>query len=247
MLGILYSIASYGLFLASFTYFALFSNGILVPKTVDSGVSTSLAASVAVNLSLVFIFGLQHSVMARTGFKRALTRLIPPALERATYVLASSLALVLVMWQWQPIPSAIWHVENPPAAATLWFLNALGWLGAPASSFFIDHFDLFGIKQALEAFRRTTFDRKGFVTPLLYKYFRHPMMTALMVSLWVTPHMTAGHALLSLGMTAYVLIGVHFEERALAIEFGAEYQRYQATTPKFLPGLTRRQPIKPAT
>jgi protein-S-isoprenylcysteine O-methyltransferase Ste14 len=247
MLGFFYSIASYGLFLATFTYFAVFSDGVIVPKTVDSGPPSGLAVATTLNLALILLFGLQHSIMARARFKVAITRVIPPALERATYVLASSLALLLLMWQWRPLPFVFWHVGNAPAAATLWSLNAIGWLGVPLSSFFIDHFDLFGVKQALHAFRRTTFDRKGFVTPMLYKYLRHPMMTSLMVGLWVTPHMTMGHALLSLGMTVYVFIGVHFEERALGIEFGAEYQRYQAATPKFLPVGDSRQSIKPAT
>jgi methanethiol S-methyltransferase len=247
MLGLLYSIISYGLFLASFTYFAVFSDGLIVPKTVDSGAPTGAAFATTVDLALILLFGLQHSIMARPSFKRALTRVIPPALERATYVLASSLALTLLMWQWQPLPSVLWRVDHSFAVAALWFLNALGWLGVPVSSFFIDHFDLFGVKQALHAFRRNSFDRKGFVTPLLYKYCRHPMMMSLMVGLWITPHMTTGHALLSLGMTVYVFIGVHFEERALAREFGAEYQRYQATTPMFLPIGVSRLPIKPAT
>jgi protein-S-isoprenylcysteine O-methyltransferase Ste14 len=235
MLGLLYSIASYGLFLGVFTYFAVFSDGVIVPKTVDSGTPTSIAVAAIIDLTLILLFGLQHSIMARTSFKRVLTRVIPPALERSTYVLASSLVLALVMWQWRPLPSVLWHVDNFAAATTLWCINAVGWLGVPACSFLIDHFDLFGIKQALHGFRRTTFTKKGFVTPLFYKYLRHPMMTFLMIGLWVTPHMTTGHILLSAGMTIYVLIGVHFEERSLAKELGAEYERYQATTSKFLP------------
>jgi protein-S-isoprenylcysteine O-methyltransferase Ste14 len=235
MLGLLYSITSYGLFLGVFTYFAVFSDGIIVPKTVDSGNSTSIAIATIINLSLILLFGLQHSIMARASFKRALTRVIPPALERATFVLASSLVLSLVMWQWRPLASVLWNVDNTAAATTIWSINAVGWLGVPACSFLIDHFDLFGIKQALHAYRRTTFDKKGFVAPLFYKHLRHPMMTSLMVGLWVTPHMTIGHVLLSAGMTVYILIGVHFEERSLAKELGAEYERYQATTPKFLP------------
>jgi methanethiol S-methyltransferase len=235
MLGLLYSIASYALFLGAFTYFAVFSDGVIVPRTVDSGTPSSVAVAMTINLVLILLFGLQHSIMARASFKRGLTRVIPPALERATFVLASSLVLALVMWQWRPLPSVLWHVNNPTAAAALWAINAVGWLGVPFCSFLIDHFDLFGIKQALQAFRRTTFDKKGFVTPLFYKYVRHPMMTSLMIGLWVTPHMTTGHLLLSSGMTLYVLIGVHFEERSLAKELGAEYERYQATTSKFLP------------
>jgi protein-S-isoprenylcysteine O-methyltransferase Ste14 len=235
MLGLLYSIASYGLFLGSFTYFAVFSDGVIVPKTVDSGTPTGIAVAVAINLALILAFGLQHSIMARAGFKRAFTRMIPPALERATYVLASSLVLILVMWQWRPMETVLWRVDNSAAVVVLWSINAIGWLGVPACSFLIDHFDLFGIKQALRAFRRTTVGKTGFVTPLFYKYLRHPMMTSLMVGLWITPHMTAGHALLAAGMTLYIVIGVRFEERSLAKELGTEYERYQATTPKFLP------------
>jgi methanethiol S-methyltransferase len=235
MFGLFYSVASYALFLATFTYFAFFSDGVIVPRTVDSGAPATIAAAVIINLTLILAFGLQHSIMARAHFKHAVTRLIPAALERATFVLASSLVLILVMWQWRPLPAVLWHVENPTAATALWSINAAGWLGVPACSFLIDHFDLFGIKQALHAFRRTTVDKKGFVTPLFYKYLRHPMMTSLIVGLWVTPYMTIGHALLSAGMTVYILIGVRFEERSLAKELGADYERYQATTPKFLP------------
>lgn len=235
MLGLLYSFASYGLFLAAFAYFAVFSDGIIVPKTVDSGPPSSIAVATIINLTLILLFGLQHSIMARASFKRAIIRVIPPALERATFVLASSLVLILLMWQWRPLASVLWQVDNSAAAMTLWSINAIGWLGVPASSFLIDHFDLFGIKQALHAFRRTTSDPKGFVTPLFYKYLRHPMMTFLMLGLWVTPHMTVGHLLLSAGMTIYILIGVHFEERSLAKELGADYERYQATTSKFFP------------
>jgi protein-S-isoprenylcysteine O-methyltransferase Ste14 len=236
MFGLLYSIASYVLFLGAFTYFAVFSDGVLVPWTVDSGTPGSTAVAVILDLAVILIFGLQHTIMARASFKRAITRVIPPAVERATFVLASSLALILVMWQWRAMPTVLWHVDNSAAAATLWCINAIGWLGVPVCSFLIDHFDLFGVKQALHAFRRrTTVDPKGFVTPLFYKYLRHPMMTSLMIGLWITPHMTVGHLLLSAGMTVYILIGVRFEERSLARELGAEYQRYQATTSKFLP------------
>jgi protein-S-isoprenylcysteine O-methyltransferase Ste14 len=235
MLGLLYSVASYGLFLGTFTYFAVFSDGVLVPRTVDSGTAASIAVAVIINLALIFLFGLQHTIMARASFKRAITRVIPPGVERATFVLASSLVLILLMWQWRPLPTVLWHVDNSAAAITLWCINAVGWLGVPVCSFLIDHFDLFGIKQALHAFRRTTVAQKGFVTPLFYKYLRHPMMTSLIIGLWVTPHMTTGHLLLSAGMTIYILIGVRFEERSLAKELGAEYQRYQATTRKFLP------------
>lgn len=235
MFGFIYSLLSYAGFLAVFTYFALFSAGILVPRHVDIGEPADLGLALAVNLALLLMFGLQHSIMARERFKRAWTRLIPPQLERATYVLASSLALGVIMWQWRPLPARIWSVESTPAAALLWSLNALGWLGGTFSTFLIDHFDLFGIKQAFHAFRRSSYQRRGFVTPVLYKYMRHPLMTGLLIGFWVTPHMSVGHLVLSLGMSAYILIGVHFEERSLVRALGADYARYQASTPKFLP------------
>ena len=235
MLGLIYSLLSYAGFLAVFSYFALFSDGVLVPRHVDSGAPASLGLALVVNLGLLLVFGLQHSIMAREGFKRVWTRLIPPHLERATYVLASSLALGLFMWQWRPLPERLWSVESAPWAALLWSVNALGWLGGTFSTFLIDHFDLFGIKQAFHAFRRSSYQRRGFVTPLVYKYLRHPLMTGLLIGFWVTPQVSLGHLVLSLGMSAYILIGVHFEERSLVRALGADYVRYRASTPKFLP------------
>jgi methanethiol S-methyltransferase len=235
MLGLVYSALSYLAFLAVFVYFALFSDGVLVPKSVDSGSASRFGIALAVNLGLLLLWGLQHSAMARPGYKNWLTRRVPVALERATYVMASNLALGLLMWQWQPLHLELWHIESPALAAPLWTLNALGWLGVPACSFMIDHFNLFGLKQAWAAFRRRSVQQAGFVTPLLYKYVRHPMMTSILVGLWVTPHMTAGHLMLSLGMSAYIIIGVHFEERALLRELGQAYRIYQAATPQFLP------------
>jgi len=235
MLGLIYSIASYFGFLATFVYFAWFTDGRGVPKTVDSGTESGLAATLIVDLGLLLLFGLQHSLMARPRFKRILTRLIPETVERASYVLASSAALLLLIWQWRPLPTVLWSIENPLVSALLWGVNAIGWLGVPAVTFMIDHFNLFGVKQALGAFRKMSFKQTGFVTPLLYKYVRHPMMSSLLIALWVTPHLTVGHLLLSAGMSLYIVIGVHFEERALARELGVAYQAYQASTPKFLP------------
>ena len=236
MLGLIYSVGAYLGFLAAYVYFACFSAGVLVPKTVDSGLLPSAGFALLVDLGLILSFGLQHSIMARGWFKRWLTRFVPASLERSTYVLGSTLVLALLIWQWRAIPTQLWNVESPTPAAILWSLNALGWLGVPLSSLLIDHFDLFGVKRAFNGFRRVSFQGKGFVTPLLYKYVRHPMMTSLLVALWVTPQMTIGHLLLSLGMTAYILIGVQFEERALIEELGVAYIAYQKATPKFLPG-----------
>ncbi len=235
MLGLIYSIASYVGFWAAFTYFVPFSDGLFAPKTVDSGLPTDVPTALAIDLGVVLLFGLQHSLMARASFKRALTRVVPEHLERATYVLASSVVLVVLMWQWRPLPTVLWNVHGTALSASLWTVNVLGWLGVPASSFMIDHFDLFGLKRAFHGFRKASYERKGFVAPLFYKYVRHPMMTSLLVGLWATPHMTVGHLLLSVGMSAYIVVGVHFEERSLREELGVAYERYQASTPKFLP------------
>jgi protein-S-isoprenylcysteine O-methyltransferase Ste14 len=235
MIGLVYSASSYVAFLAVFTYFALFSDALLVPKTVESGSTAHLGLALSVNLGLLLLWGLQHSVMARARFKRWLTRVVPTHLERATYVMTSSLALGVLMWLWQPMNREVWHVESAALAAPLWIVNALGWAGVPASSFMIDHFNLFGLKQAWLAFRRRSTTESGFMAPLLYKYVRHPMMTSILVALWVTPHMTTGHLMLSLGMSVYVLIGVHFEEQALLRELGQAYRLYQLATPRFLP------------
>ena len=244
LLGFLYSIAAYLSFLVSFVYFAWFSDGLGVPRTVDNGPATNAAPAVVIDVALVLAFGLQHSVMARAGFKRLLTRVIPAPLERSTFVLASSAVLTLVMWQWRPLPTVLWHVDDKLAAGVLWAINAVGWVGVPACSLFIDHFDLVGIKQAFGAFRRASLQKKGFATPLLYRYIRHPMMSALLVGLWVTPQMTVGHLLLSLGMSVYVLVGVHFEERSLVAELGVAYQRYQASTPRFVPiAVAKKAPV----
>jgi protein-S-isoprenylcysteine O-methyltransferase Ste14 len=235
MLGLIYGVVSYLAFLGVFAYFALFSGGVGVPQTVDRAMSAHGNTALIIDLALILIFGLQHSIMARPRFKRALTRVVPATVERATFVLASSAVLALLMWQWRALPTVVWDVESPIAAGCLWALNAAGWLTAVAVTFMIDHLELVGVKQALSGFRRATFERKGFVTPLLYKYVRHPMMTAVLVALWATPHMTVGHVLLSAGMSVYIAIGVHFEERALVEELGLAYRRYQATTPKFVP------------
>lgn len=240
MLGFLYSVVAYVAFFASFTALALFTNGLLLPKTVDTGEPGGLGLALAVNIGLLLAWGVQHSAMARQGFKDWLVRFVPTHLERATYVLASAIALTALLVFWQPMAGVLWQVEAPAAVVSLWVLNALGWFGVPVASFLIDHFDLFGLKQAFMQWRHKSFERKGFVMPWLYRYVRHPMMTALMVGLWAAPTMTVSHFALSLGLTVYVVIGVYFEERSLRRELGADYVTYQASTPKFLPRLAGR-------
>jgi protein-S-isoprenylcysteine O-methyltransferase Ste14 len=247
MVGIFYSVLSYLGFLAVYCYFAAFSSGVLVAKSVESGHADNLGLALVVNLGLVLLFGLQHSIMARTTFKQMLTRLIPSSLERATYVFASSVTVAAVIWLWQPMDGVVWHVESSALSTTLWLASAIGWLGVPLCSLMIDHFNLFGLKQAFFAFRQRSTESSGFVTPLLYRYVRHPMMTSFFVAFWATPHMSLGHLLLSSGMSVYILIGVYFEERSLLRELGSPYAKYQATTPRFVPGRSARKLVGETT
>lgn len=235
MLGLVYAVAAYLGFLASFLYLALFSLGLFVEKTIDTGPPSAVPVALAIDLGLLLLFGLQHSIMARASFKRWLTRFVPPSAERSTYVLASSLAVALLVWQWRPLPRVLFGAAYPAAELSIVVVGALGWLGVPAVTFMIDHFELVGLKQAFAAFRRRTLAQTGFVTPYAYKFVRHPMMSSLLVGLWLAPSFTVGHLVFSLGMTAYIVIGVHYEERALLAAFGNAYEGYRRTTPRFLP------------
>ncbi|MBW2462235.1 MAG: isoprenylcysteine carboxylmethyltransferase family protein [Deltaproteobacteria bacterium] len=237
MFGFIYSLVAYVAFLVAFAGLVFFTDGVLLPKTVDTGVAGQFGVALAINIGLILAWGVQHSVMARQSFKDRLTRILPEHLERSTYVLASSLTLAGLMLLWQPMEGVLWHVESQPLVITLWVVNGLAWAGVPLVSFMIDHFDLFGLKQAFTQWRRRSFERTGFVMPWLYRYVRHPMMTAILLALWVTPHMTVSHLVLALGMSVYIYVGVYFEERSLARELGQAYVDYRAKTPKFLPGL----------
>jgi protein-S-isoprenylcysteine O-methyltransferase Ste14 len=232
---------SYLLFLGSFAYFIAFVGGIVVPRTVDSGLVVPVAEALAVNLGLLMLFGVQHSGMARRSFKRWWTRLIPPPAERSTYVLVSSLIHMLIIWQWRPMPGVIWHVEHPLGEAVLWGLFALGWGIGIATTFLISHAELFGLQQVWAKLRRRSFHPPAFQTPLFYRIVRHPMQAGIALGLWATPYMTIGHALLAAGLTAYILIGIHYEERDLVRRFGAEYDAYRERVPgKIIPRPVRK-------
>ena len=239
-LAIPYGIACYLLFLGSFSYFIAFVGGILVPRTVDSGPLVPLAEALAVNLGLLLLFGLQHSIMARRSFKAWWTRLVPASIERSTYVLASSLVTVLILWQWRPMPATVWHVEHPVGAALLWTLFGVGWTIGVTTTFLINHFELFGLAQAWARWREHAFHPPRFQTPLFYRIVRHPMQAGIALGLWATPYMTVGHLVLAAGLTLYILIGVYFEERDLVRAFGDRYEAYRERVPKLIPLLPRR-------
>ena len=232
----LYSLAAYGLFLAVFLYLVAFVGNLPVSRTVDAGPATDTWLAVGIDLLLIALFGLQHSVMARPAFKRWLTQAVPAPMERSTFVLAASLVLVLLYWQWRPLPATVWQVQGG-AATLMWVLCALGWGTVLLSTFLINHFDLFGLRQTWMNLLRRPVAPLEFRTTLLYRVVRHPIMLGFLLAFWFTPHMTAGHLLFALGMTVYILAGVQHEERDLVRSLGQDYVDYRRRTPAIIPGL----------
>lgn len=234
---VLYGLICYLIFFGVFLYSIGFLSNTLVPKSIDSGVPLPTAQALLINLGLVALFGLQHSVMSRRRFKQWWTQWVPSTAERSTYVLAASLMLALIMWQWQPLVGVIWHVDGA-VGRTIWW--AIFWLGQGVvllSTFLINHFELFGLQQVYSQARRQPAEEPTFQTPLLYKLVRHPMQLGIVISYWATPDMTVGHLLFAASMTVYILIGLYFEERDLVRRFGKEYLAYRRVTPKLLPNL----------
>jgi len=241
LLILFYAIASYAVFLVSSLYAIGFVGNYLVPKSIDVGGPTSLGEALVVNLLLLGAFAVQHSIMARPAFKRWWAGTLPVACQRSTYVLLSSLILLMLFWQWRPIPMPLWRVDGI-AAGLLIGICGLGWLVAFASTFMIDHFDLSGLRQAFFALREVEVPGQSFKTPLLYKIVRHPLMLGFLLAFWATPEMTAGHLLFAIMTTAYILVGLQLEERDLIAAFGTTYQQYRQRVPMLLPRVfTRRQ------
>lgn len=230
-----YGVVSYALFLAVFLYTIGFVGNLVVPKTIDSGATGSVGLAVAVNLFLIALFGVQHSVMARPGFKTWWTKFVPVAIERSTYVLLSNILLALMFWQWRPMPGVVWQVDAPAFQTILWACFFGGILLVLLSSFLIDHFDLFGLRQVYLFLRAKDYTTSAFATPLLYRIVRHPLLLGWMIMFWATPTMTQGHLLFAIAATAYMFIAIPLEEKDLARSLGQDYLRYRERTPMVLP------------
>jgi protein-S-isoprenylcysteine O-methyltransferase Ste14 len=230
-----YGAAAYLLFLAAFLYLVGFVGNLLVPRTVDHGLPAPIGEAVLVNVLLVGAFGVQHSVMARPAFKAWWTRLVPPSIERSTYVVLSSAVLVLLYWQWRTMPAVIWDVRQPAARLAVWAVFWLGWAIALGSTFMVSHFDLFGLRQVYLAWRGKPYTHIGFHARFLYRLVRHPLMLGFLIAFWAAPTMTAGHLLFSIAMTGYILIAVQLEERNLVAALGDQYRDYRRDVPMLLP------------
>lgn len=241
-LTFLYGVASYSVFFLAFLYSIGFVGNIAVPKSIDSGVQGALAPSLAVNLVLLSIFALQHSIMARPGFKKVWTRIIPKSMERSTYVLLTSLALVLIFAYWQPLPGLIWDVTGTAMGSVLQIVFWAGWLIVLTSTFMIDHLELLGLKQVYSNFMQRDLRHSGFRKPLFYRLVRHPIMSGFLIAFWAAPAMSAGHLLFAVVTTAYIYIAVRlFEEKDLVAEIGEQYVTYQKEVGAFIPGIGKRR------
>jgi len=235
VIGFVYGLSAYAIFLASFLYAVGFVEGLVVPKTIDTGAVVPLTEALVVNLLLLSLFAVQHSVMARRQFKDWWTQYVPKSVERSTYVLISSLVLALLCWQWRPMPTVLWQIHNLQIAMAVTGLSFAGFLILLTSTFLINHFELFGLHQVANNLAGRTMPAPRFRTPLFYKLVRHPLYLGFVIAFWSAPTMTVGHLLFAVATTAYILIGIALEERDMIAMFGDEYRNYRARVSMLVP------------
>jgi methanethiol S-methyltransferase len=233
--GLLYGLVAYLTFFGTILYAIGFVTGLVVPKTIDTGTTVPLTEALIVNVLLMSLFAVQHSVMARRQFKEWWTQYVPKSIERSTYVLLASLALVLLFWQWRPIPTVVWHIANPALATAVLGVSLIGWVVVFASTFMINHFELFGLHQVANNLTGRPMPQARFRTPMLYKVVRHPIYLGFIIAFWAAPTMTAGHLLFAAVTTAYIFVGIALEEHDLIELFGDEYRRYRERISMLLP------------
>ena len=239
---LLFAILCYAIFFATFLYLIVFVGDFaLGVRTVDVGLQSQPAVAAVTDVALIALFGLEHSIMARPGFKAKWTRIVPPASERSVYVLTASIALMILYLGWRPIDTIVWNVTNPVLSGVLWAVFWIGWLGVLISTFLINHFELFGLQQAwLNLSGREAAKKPELKQPLFYRWVAHPMMSSFFLAFWAAPEMTAGHLLLALGMSVYILVALRYEERDLTALFGDDYRRYRSGVGMLIPRFGRR-------
>lgn len=230
-----YGVVSYLIFFGAFLYAIVFVGNLFVPKSVDTGETTAFGTALVINAVLLGIFAVQHSLMARPAYKQWVTRIIPEAAERSTYVLLSSLALILLFWQWRPMNDIVWSVNNTAGRYILWAVFFLGWGLVLVGTTLINHFDLFGLRQVYLNLKGEEYTNLGFGRPFLYKIIRHPIMLGFIIAFWATPLMSVGHLVFAIATTLYILIGIMLEERDMAAAHGESYKQYRREVSMLIP------------